>query len=84
MIRKCNLKVRSTGVAHKCDEKVRLSHESEVCKFAGLQVCRVRKFTSSKACAQKTQKIQKSHFNESGQFDNECSTINWCPGLNEP
>ena len=47
----------------------------KVCRFASLQV---RKFASLQVCAQKPQKIQETLLNESGQFDNECSTINWC------
>ena len=70
VINRCDSQVRSTGVTHKCD---RLNRESE-----SLQVCKARKFTSSQVCAQKTQKIQKTLLNESRQFDNECSTINWC------
>ena len=65
--------MQSTGATQKCD---RLNCESEslqVCKFE-----KARKFASSPVCAQKTHKIQKTLLNESGQFDNECSTINWC------
>ena len=69
-------KVRLTGATHKCN---RLNREFK--KFPSLQVCKfekARKFESSQVCAQKTQKIQKTLLNESGQFGNECSTINWC------
>ena len=62
--------MRSTDVTQKCDQ---LNRESE-----SLQVCKARKFAGSQVCAQKTQKIQKTLLNESGQFDNECSTINHC------
>ena len=73
---KCNQQVRLTSAINRCNSQVRLTgatHKCEVCKFEN-----ARKFTSSQVCAQKTQKIQKTLLNESGQFDNECSTINWC------
>ena len=70
---RCDSQVRLTGATHKCD---RLNHESkslQVCKFASL-----KKLKSSQV-HQKTQKNpKKTLLNESGQFDNECSTINWC------
>ena len=54
----------------------------QVCKFASPQAW---KFAGSKVCTQKMQKkIQKAQFNELGQYDNGCSTINWCAGLDEP
>ena len=72
-IDRCDSQVRSTGATHKCDRLNCESKKFEVCKFE-----KARKFASSQVCAQKTQKIQKTLLNESGQFDNECSTINWC------
>ena len=73
-INRCDSQVRSTGATHKCDRLHRESKSLQVCKFE-----KARKFTSSQVCTQKkTQNIQKTLLNESGQFDNECSTINWC------
>ena len=72
-IDRCDSQVRSTGATHKCDRLNREFKSLQVCKFE-----KARKFASSQVCAQKTQKIQKSLLNESRQFDNECSTINWC------
>ena len=71
--------MRSTGVTRKCDRSNRESESLKVCKFE-----KARKFTSSQVCAQKTQKIQKTLLNESGQFDNECSSSLLLPddGLN--
>ena len=85
MIQKFNLKVQFESTINrydsqvrskKCNSEVQLSCESEVCDFA--------KFMSLKACTQKTQQNSKNHFHELRQFDNEYSTNNWCPGLNEP
>ena len=75
-IDRCVSQVRLTGATHKCDQLNRESKSLQVCKFASLK--KARKFASLQVCAQKTQKIQKTLLNESGQFDNECSTINWC------
>ena len=75
-INRCDSQVRSTGATHKCDGLNRESESSQVCKFASLK--KARKFASPQVCAQKTQKSKKTLLNESGQFDNECSTINWC------
>ena len=72
-INRCDSQVRSTGTTHKCDRLNRESESLQVCKFE-----KARKFESPQVCAKKTQKIQKLFLNESGQFDNECSTINWC------
>ena len=72
-IDRCDLQVRSTGATHKYDQLNRESKSLQVCKFE-----KARKFASLPVCTQKTQKIQKTLLNESGQFDNECSTINWC------
>ena len=71
VINRCDSQVRSTGATQKCDRLNRESESLQVCKFE-----KARKFASSQVCAQKTQKIQKTLLNESGQFDNECSTIN--------
>ena len=65
--------MRLTGATHKCYQLNRESKSLQVCKFENAQ-----KFASLQVCAQKTQKIQETLLNESGQFDNECSTINWC------
>ena len=75
--------VRLTSVIDRCDSQVR-SIESRIQKFASLQVCKfasLKKLESSqvrKFALIKNKKIQKTLLNESGQFDNECSTINWC------
>ena len=68
--------MRSTGATHKCDRLNREFKSLQVCKFASLkklESLQVRKFA-----LKKTQTIQKTLLNESGQFGNECSTINWC------
>ena len=72
-IKRCDSQTRSTGATHKCDRLNREFKSLQVCKFE-----KARKFASSQVCAQKTQEIQKTLLNESGQFGNECSTINWC------
>ena len=75
-INRCDSHVRSTGATHKCDRLNRESKSLQVCKFASLkrlESSQVRKFA-----LKKHKKIQKTLLNESGQFDNECSTINWC------
>ena len=73
-IDRCDSQVRSTGATHKCDRLNRESKSLQVCKFE-----KARKFASSQVCAQKKhKKNQKTLLNESGQFGNECSTINWC------
>ena len=81
-INRCDSQVRSTGATHKCDRLNRESKSLQVCKFASLkklESSQVRKFA-----LKKTQKIQKTLLNESGQFDNECSTITGASGLWEP
>ena len=57
MINMRDSQVRSTGATHKCD---RLSHESEVCKFAKFESLRVQKF------ALKNKQNPKTLLNESG------------------
>ena len=88
VINRGDSQVRSTGATHKCDQQVRLtsvinrcnsqvrlkmqlSRESKVCKLAKFKSSQVRKFV-----LKKHQKIQKTLLNESGQFENEWSTIN--------
>ena len=75
-IKRCDSQVRSTGATHKCDRLNRESKNLQVCKFASL-----KKLESSQVCKfahKKHKKSKKLFLNESGQFDNECSTINWC------
>ena len=75
-IDRCDSQVRSTGATHKCDRLNRESKSLQVCKFASLkrlESSQVRKFA-----LRKHKKNPKTLLNESGQFDNECSTINWC------
>ena len=75
-INRCDSQVRSTGATHKCDRLNRESKKFEVCKFASLkklESSQVRKFA-----LKKNTKNPKTLLNESGQFGNECSTINWC------
>ena len=75
-IDRCDSQVRSTGATHKCDRLNRESKKFEVCKFASLK--RLESSQVHKFALKKNTKIQKTLLNESGQFDNECSTINWC------
>ena len=75
-INRCDSQMRSTGATHKCNRLNRESKSLQVCKFASLkklESSQVRKFA-----LKKHKKIQKTLLNESGQFGNECSTINWC------
>ena len=75
-INRCDSQVRSTGATHKCDRLNRESKSLQVCKFASLkklESSQVRKFA-----LKNTKNPKKTLLNESGQFDNECSTINWC------
>ena len=74
-INRCHSQVRSSGATHKCDRWNRESKSLQVCKFASLkklESSQVRKFVL------KNTKNPKTLLNESGQFGNECSTINWC------
>ena len=72
-ISRCDSQVQSAGATHKCDRLNRESESLQVCKFE-----KARKFASSQVCTKKHKKSKKTLLNESGQLDNECSTINWC------
>ena len=76
-------KYDQNSLIENCNQKMQFKCliDSQVHEFASLQSSQVCRFESLKT---ENKQMQKTQFNELGQFENECSIINWCPGLDEP